>query len=59
MIAENKVEEGEELPLVLFTSNTDDWFSDVSYFLTYGDCPSHLSAKAKRNLKLKAHKYVI
>lgn len=31
----------------------------MAYYLTYGDCPPGMSPKEKRNLKLKAAKYVI
>ncbi|XP_059068980.1 uncharacterized protein LOC131859359 [Cryptomeria japonica] len=59
LIPENKVETDEELPLTLFVGLQDTWFSDIAYYLTYGICPSHLSTKEQRNLKLKAAKYVI
>ena len=49
----------EEMPLVLFIGNVDDWFSNIAYFLTYGERPDHLSPKEKRTLKLKSMKYVI
>lgn len=58
-IAENEVETETELPLTLFVGLQDIWFSDVAYYLTYGSCPSHLSAKEQRNLKLKVAKYII
>lgn len=29
------------------------------HFLTYGECPEHLTGKEKRNLRLKATKYTI
>ncbi|XP_059077844.1 uncharacterized protein LOC131876445 [Cryptomeria japonica] len=54
LIAESKEEVTEELPLVLFVGLQDSWFVDVAYYLTYGDCPEHLSMKEKRNLRLKA-----
>lgn len=44
---------------ILIVSLQDEWFSDIAYFLTYGQCPKHLSSKQKRDLKLKAAKYVI
>ena len=37
----------------------DSWFKNISYFLTYGECPKGLNAKQRRDLKLKAAKYVI
>lgn len=51
-------EESEDLPLVL-TVSLLEWFSDIAYFLTYKQFPKHLLSKQKRNLKLKATKYVI
>ncbi|XP_059067735.1 uncharacterized protein LOC131858500 [Cryptomeria japonica] len=59
LIAENRVEMDEGLPLTLFVGLQDTWFFEVAYYLTYGCCPGHLSTKEKRNLKLKAAKYVI
>lgn len=53
------METEKELPLTLFIGLQDTWFSNVAYYLTYDSCPSHLSAKEQRNLKLKAAKYVI
>lgn len=44
LIAENKEEE-EKLPLALFVSLQDEWFTDVAHYLTYGECLEHLSAK--------------
>lgn len=58
-IVESKDEVQEELPLVLFVGLQDSWFADVAFYLTYGECPEHLSPKEKRNLRLKATKYVI
>lgn len=37
----------------------DNWFSDITYYLTYGECPEYLTSKARRSLKLKYTKYVI
>ncbi|XP_059070429.1 uncharacterized protein LOC131860082 [Cryptomeria japonica] len=59
LIVESKNEVTEELPLVLFVGLEDSWFADVSYLLTYGDCPKYLSPREKQNLRLKATKYVI
>lgn len=59
LIAENRMETEKELPLTLFIGLQDAWFSDVAYYLTCDSCPSHLSAKEQRNLKLKVAKYVI
>ena len=44
---------------VLMVSLQDPWFSNISYYLTYGECPDGLTVKQKRNLKNKALKYVI
>lgn len=38
-------EENKDLPLVLTVSLQDEWFSDIGYFLTYGQCSNHLSSK--------------
>ncbi|XP_059073313.1 uncharacterized protein LOC131874091 [Cryptomeria japonica] len=54
LMVENKFEEEGTLPLTLFVSHQGSWFTDVAYYLTYGDCPSHLSPREKQNLKLKA-----
>ena len=37
----------------------DSWFENISYFLTYGECLEGLNAKQRRDLRLKAAKYVI
>ena len=44
---------------VLMVSLQDPWFSNIAYYLTYGECPDGLTAKQKRDLKNKALKYVI
>lgn len=49
----------EELTLVLFVGLQDSWFADVAFYLTYEECPEHLSPKEKHNLRLKVAKYVI
>ncbi len=62
LIAENKEslpDSTEVTPSVLLVSETDPWFSNVTYFLTYGECPPNMSYKEKHNLRLKAKKYVI
>lgn len=63
LIAENNsngnVAQESELPLVLFVSTTDEWFSNIAHFLTYGECPAHLTPREKRTIKLKAAKYII
>jgi hypothetical protein len=45
--------------LVLAVSLQDPWFENIVYFLTYGECPEGLTAKQRRDLKLKSTKYVI
>lgn len=49
LMAENNLEERQnvfyDLPKVLFVSTTDEWYSNIAYFLTYGECPTHLSFK--------------
>lgn len=37
----------------------DPRFSNIAYFLTYGECLEGLNAKQKRDLKKKALRYVI
>lgn len=44
---------------VLMVSLQDPWFSNIAYYLTYGECPDGLTAKQRRDLKNKALKYVI
>ena len=44
---------------VLIVSLQDPWFSNIAYYLTYGECPDGLTVKQKRDLKNKALKYVI
>lgn len=46
LIAENEKplkEEGSAVPMALLVSLTDPWFSDVTYFLTYGEFPKNLT----------------
>ena len=48
LIVENKgssSESTEITPSILLASSTDPWFSQVVYFLTYGECPPNLSYK--------------
>ena len=62
-IVEKKIarESGElgEKQLVLAVGLYDSWFENISYFLSYGECPDGLNAKKRRDLRLKAAKYVI
>ena len=37
----------------------DPWFSNISYFLTYGECLNGLNNKKRRDLKPKTLKHVI
>ena len=54
-----ELEESAKNQLVLPIGLYDSWFENISYFLTYGECPEGLTAKKRRDLKLKATKYVI
>ena len=62
-IAENKIaEESKELgekQLVLVVVLHDPWFENITYLLTYGECLEGLTARQRRDLKLKEAKYVI
>ena len=62
-ITENKTieesEESNEKQMVLLVGLYDLWFENISYFLTYGECLEGLNAKQRRDLKLRAAKYVI
>lgn len=42
-----------DLPKVLFVSTIDEWYSDLEYLLTYGECPTHVSCNERQKLKLK------
>lgn len=59
LIMENDVIPEGDIPLSLFIGLKDTWFSNVAYYLTYGECPTHFTTKEQRNLKLKEAKYVI
>ena len=59
LVFENEEEIGEEQALVLFVSLTNSWFSNITYYLTYGECLEHLTGKAKRTLKLRFDMYII
>ena len=56
---ESSPDNTEKTPDVLLVSSIDPWFSNVAYFLTYGECPPNMSYKEKCNLRLKVAKYVI
>ena len=47
------------LPTILFLSSVDEWYADIAHFLTYGEFPSHLTAKEKRTVKLRSVQYVL
>lgn len=49
----------EDLPKVLFVNTTDEWYSDLAFLLTYGECPAHLPCKEKWTLNLKAVNFVL
>lgn len=62
LIVENKdspLDNIKEMPLILLASSIDPQFSNVTYFLTYGECPPNMNYKEKLNLRLKATKYII
>lgn len=59
LMAENKFEEEKNMPLTLFVGHRDSWFTNVSFYLTYGDCSDHLSSREKHNLRSKVVKYII
>lgn len=56
LIAENDLvhqsKEDEEISksflIVLFVNTTDEWYSNIAHFLTYGYFPSYLSYKGKK-----------
>lgn len=56
---EQELDDFEDLPKVLFVSTTDEWYSNIAFFLTYGECPQHLSFKEKRSIKLKVVNFVL
>lgn len=47
------------LPMVLFVSTTDEWYSNIAHFLTYRECSNHLTLKEKRTVKLKSASFVL
>lgn len=59
LMVENEFKEEDNLPLTLFIDHQDSWFTNVPYYPTYGDSLDHLSPREKRNLRLKAAKYII
>ncbi|XP_059075436.1 uncharacterized protein LOC131875353 [Cryptomeria japonica] len=46
-------------PTKLVRGTIDEWFTNIAYFLTYGECLAYLTSKEKRAVKLKAAKYII
>lgn len=44
---------------MLFISTTDEWNSNVAYFLTYGKFLEHLTHKEKRTIKLKKINFIL
>ena len=58
-LVEDQQDEEEDTPKFLIVSLQDPQFSNIAYFLTYGECPNGLTAKKSRDLKTKAFKYVI
>lgn len=57
LISENKEEEA--YPNYLLVGLKDEWYSNIAYFLTYGECPNHVKGKDRRSLQLKATKFLI
>lgn len=55
----SELDPNSDMPTVLFVSLRDSWFSDVAFYLSYGDCPPYLTPKERRNLRLKSTKSVI
>ena len=50
LIAENKdmsFERPKETPTILLVSLRDPWFLNISYFLTYGECPPNMNHKER------------
>lgn len=39
----------EDTPKFLKVSLQDPWFSNIAYFLTYGECPNGLTTKKRRD----------
>ncbi|XP_059063820.1 uncharacterized protein LOC131856279 [Cryptomeria japonica] len=56
---ERELDDSKDLPKVLFVNTTDECYSNIAFFLTYGECPQHLSFKEKRSIKLKATNFVL
>ena len=51
--------EEETYPNCLVVGLKDEWFSDIAYFLTYGECLDHLKGMDRRILQLRVAKFVI
>ncbi|KAH9317040.1 hypothetical protein KI387_018809, partial [Taxus chinensis] len=50
----SELEKADSLPMVMFVATNDEWYSDITFFLTYGECPTHLTTKEKWTVKLRA-----
>lgn len=59
LMTKNEPRVEEESLMVLLVSLQDLWFSNVAYYLTYGEFLVHLSLIEKKNLNLKTSRYVI
>ncbi|XP_057862524.1 uncharacterized protein LOC131070880 [Cryptomeria japonica] len=59
ILEEQELDDFEDLSKVLFVNTIDEWYSNIAFFLTYGECPQHLSLKEKRSIKLKAANFVL
>lgn len=53
LVEDQQVEE-EDTPKVFMVRLQDPWFSNIAYFLTYGDYPDGLTAKKRRDLKKRS-----
>ncbi|KAH9309131.1 hypothetical protein KI387_037042, partial [Taxus chinensis] len=48
-----------DLLAVLFIDLVEEWYSNIAYFLMYGEFPYQLSRKEKRTIKLKSKDFVL
>ena len=58
-LAEYQQSKEEDTPKVFMVSLQDPWFSNIAYFLTFGECPNELTTKKRRYLKTKSLKFAI
>ena len=57
LISERKEEE--TYRNCLLVGLKDEWYSNIAYFLTYGQYPNHVKGKYRRSIQLKVAKFVI